>query len=135
MKEQVAQIVVAYLRKNSVAPSDVPAVIAQVYESLTVLTQPQPAEPETPLKPAVPIRRSVNPEYITCLECGANATLLRPHLASAHNLTPAGYRERWNLPSDYPLVAPGYTARRSEWAKAGGFGRKGAATGQASARA
>jgi predicted transcriptional regulator len=121
MKEQVAQIVVAYLRKNSVAPSDLPAVIAQVYQSLTGLTRPQAAE--TPLKPAVPIRRSVNPEYIACLECGAKVTLLRPHLANAHNLTPVDYRERWKLANDYPLVAPNYAARRSEWARAAGFGR------------
>lgn len=67
MKEQVAEIVAAYLRKNNVASSDVPAVITQVYRSLAGL---RPAEPETPLKPAVPIRRSVSPGYITCLECG-----------------------------------------------------------------
>jgi predicted transcriptional regulator len=119
MKEQVAEIVAAYLRNNSVDPSDVPAVIAQVYQSLTGLAQPPLAEPE----PAVPIRRSVNRDYIVCLACGTRATLLRRHLANAHNLTPADYSERWNLPSDYPLVAPGYTARRSEWAKATGLGR------------
>jgi predicted transcriptional regulator len=131
MKEQVAQIVVAYFRKNSVAPSDVPAVIAQVYQSLIGITQPLPAEPD----PAVPIRRSVNPEYIACLECGAKATLLRPHLANAHNLMPADYRERWNLPSDYPMVAPRYAARRSEWARAAGLGRKHGKGGEASKRA
>src|SRR5215469_9387870 len=116
MKERVAEIVAAYLRKNSVAPSDVPAVITQVYQSLAQLGQPQPAE--TPLQPAVPIRRSVNPEYITCLECGAKGAMLRRHLMAAHNMTPADYRQRWNLPSDYPVVAPSYAARRSEMAKA-----------------
>jgi len=120
MKEQVAEIVAAYLRNNSVAPSDIPAIIAQVYQSLAGLTQPPPAEPE----PAVPIRRSVNPEYITCLDCGAKAKMLRRHLATAHNMTPAEYRERWKLPTDYPLVAPSYAARRSEMAKALGLGRK-----------
>jgi predicted transcriptional regulator len=105
MKEQVAEIVAAYLRKNSVAPSDVPAVIAQVYQSLAGLGQPQPVEPEAP-NPAVPIRRSVNPEYVVCLDCGAKAKMLRRHLASAHNMTPAEYRQRWKLPTDHPLVAP-----------------------------
>jgi predicted transcriptional regulator len=124
MKEQVAEIVAAYLRNNSVAPSDVPAVITQVYRSLAELGQPQPAEPEAP-NPAVPIRRSINPEYITCLDCGAKAKMLRRHLASAHNLTPADYRGRWKLPTDYPLVAPSYAARRSEMAKALGLGRRG----------
>jgi predicted transcriptional regulator len=132
MKEQVAEIVAAYLRKNSVAPGDVPAVIAQVYQSLAGLGQSQPAE--TPLQPVVPIRRSVNPEYITCLECGAKGAMLRRHLASAHKLTPTEYRQRWNLPSDYPVVAPSYAARRSEMAKALGLGRRPAPAGQASGR-
>jgi predicted transcriptional regulator len=133
MKEHVAEIVAAYLRKNSVVPSDVPAIIAQVYQSLVELGQPQP--PETSLQPAVPIRRSVNPEYITCLECGAKGAMLRRHLMAAHNLTPADYRERWKLPTDYPVVAPSYAARRSEMAKALGLGRRPAAAGQASKRA
>jgi predicted transcriptional regulator len=123
MKEKVAEIVAAYLRNNSVSPNDVPAVIAQVYQSLAGLGQPQPVEPEAP-SPAVPIRRSVNPEYITCLDCGAKAKMLRRHLLAAHNLTPADYRERWKLPTDYPLVAPVYAARRSEMAKANGLGRR-----------
>jgi len=131
MKEHVAEIVAAYLRNNSVSLSDVPVIIAQVYRSLTGLTQPQAAEPE----PAVPIRRSINPEYITCLDCGAKAKMLRRHLTSAHNLTPADYRERWKLPTDYPLVAPRYAARRSELAKALGLGKRDGAGGQAAKRA
>ena len=120
MKEQVAEIVAAYLRNNSVAPSDIPSIIAQVYQSLADLGQPQPVE----LEPAVPIRRSVNPEYVVCLECGARAKMLRRHLTSAHNLTPVEYRERWKLPTDYPLVAPRYAAARSELAKALGLGKR-----------
>ena len=131
MKEQVAEIVAAYLRNNSVAPSDIPAIIAQVYQSLAGLTQPPPAEPE----PAVPIRRSVNPEYITCLDCGAKAKMLRRHLTSAHNLTPAEYRERWKLPTDYPLVAPRYAAARSELAKTLGLGKRPEMGGAAPKRA
>jgi predicted transcriptional regulator len=121
MKEQVAEIVAAYLRKNSIDPGEVPAVITQVYQSLTTLGQPQTVEPA---EPAVPIRRSVNPEYIVCLECGTKAKMLKRHLTSAHNLTPAAYRERWKLPPDYPLVAPRYAAARSELAKALGLGKR-----------
>jgi predicted transcriptional regulator len=124
MKEHVAEIVAAYVGKNRVEAGELPALIVSVSQALASLGQ-APA-PEVPA-PAVPIRRSVNPAYITCLDCGARVTLLRRHLANAHNLTPANYSERWNLPSDYPLVAPGYTARRSEWAKATGLGRMGAA--------
>src|SRR5215469_3824405 len=131
MKEQVAEIVAAYLRNNTVAPTDVAAVITQVYQSLANLGRPQFVEPE----PAVPVRRSVNPEYIVCLYCGAKGVMLRRHLASAHNLTPAEYRERWKLPTDYPLVAPRYAARRSELAKAAGLGRRHGRGGQASKRA
>jgi predicted transcriptional regulator len=123
VKEQVAEIVAAYLRNNSVAPSDIPAVITQVYQSLARLGQSQAVEPEAP-NPAVPIRRSVHPEYVVCLDCGAKAKMLRRHLLAAHNLTPADYRERWKLPTDYPLVAPIYAARRSEMAKAIGLGRR-----------
>jgi predicted transcriptional regulator len=83
----------------------------------------------------VPIRRSVHPEYVVCLECGAKAKMLRRHLANAHNLTPADYRQRWTLPTDYPVVAPAYAARRSAFAKAAGFGRKRDAGGRASKRA
>jgi predicted transcriptional regulator len=133
MKEQVAAIVAAYLQNNSVASSDVPAVITQVYQSLAGLGQPQPSE--TPLQPAVPIRRSVNPEYITCLECGATAKILRRHLMTAHNLTRADYRQRWKLPTEYPLIAPAYAARRSELAKANGLGRNRGKDAGASKRA
>jgi predicted transcriptional regulator len=133
MKEQVAEIVAAYLRNNSVAPSDIPAIIAQVYQSLAGLGQPQPSE--TPLQPAVPIRRSVNAEHVVCLDCGVKKKLLRRHLANAHNLTPADYRERWKLPTDYPLVAPNYAVRRSEMAKAAGLGRTPHTRGRASERA
>jgi len=126
MKEQVAEIVAAYLRKNKVAAGDVPTVIAQVYQSLTGLGQPWPAEPEpAALKPAVPIRRSITKDFVVCLECGAKGAMLRRHLKTAHELTPAAYRQRWNLPSDYPLVAPTYAARRSEMAKSIGLGTSG----------
>src|SRR5262249_34124412 len=133
MKEQVAEIVAAYLRKNSVSPSDLPAVITQVHQSLAGLGQPQPVE--TLLTPAVPIRRSVNPEYVVSLDGGDKAKMLGRHRASAHNLTPAEYRERWKLPTESPMTAPSYAARRSEMAKAIGLGRRPDTSGQASKRA
>jgi predicted transcriptional regulator len=124
MKEQVAEIVAAYLRRNSVAATDVPAVIVQVYQALAGIGRAQPGTEETGMKPAVPIRRSVTNEFLTCLECGAKAKMLRRHLKATHNLTTDDYRARWNLPLDYPVVAPNYRARRSEIAKTFGLGRR-----------
>jgi predicted transcriptional regulator len=123
MKEQVAEIVAAYLRNKSVAPSDIPALIAQVYQSLAGIGQPRPVEPEGPT-PAVSIRRSVTPEYVVCLNCGAKGKMLKRHIMAAHNMTPDEYRQRWKLAADHPLVAPGHSARRSEFAKAIGLGKK-----------
>lgn len=123
MKEQTAEIVAAYLRNNTVATSDIPTVIAQVYQTLSTLSQP-PAGPEaSALKSAVSVRRSVSDDAITCLECGAKGQMLRRHLKTAHNLTPEDYRDRWNLPAEYPMAAPSYAARRSAMAKAMGLGK------------
>jgi predicted transcriptional regulator len=126
MKEQTAEIVAAYLSNNTVATKDVPTVIAEVYRSPAGLGQSQSATPETgaPPQPAVPIRRSVKKAFIVCLECGAKGSMLKRHLQTTHNLTPGTYRQRWNLPNDYPLVAPDYAARRSELAKAVGLGTR-----------
>jgi len=129
MKEQTAEIVAAYLSNNAVAAKDVPTVITEVYRSLTGLVQPQSAKAGTgaPLQPAVPIRRSINNAFIVCLECGAKGAMLKRHLHTAHSLTPEAYRQRWNLPTDYPMVARDYSARRSELAKAVGLGKRGRA--------
>lgn len=123
MKGQVVKIVVAYLRKNIVTPSDIPTVITQVYQSLAALGR-SPVEPPglATRKPAVPIRRSVAGEFVICLECGARGVTLRRHLNRVHSLTPDEYRERWRLPASYPLIAPNYTARRSQSARAHGLG-------------
>ena len=124
IKEQVAEIVAAYLHKNAVASNDIAAVITEVYQSLAALGR-SPIEPsEEPRKPAVPIRRSVADEFVTCLECGARGVTLRRHLNIAHSLTPDEYRHRWRLPASHPLIAPNYTARRSEFAKAHGLGER-----------
>jgi predicted transcriptional regulator len=121
MKEQVAEIVAAYVGKNTIEPSQLPDLIAAVSEALTGLGQ-EPAAPE-PLIPAVPIRRSVGAESITCLDCGHQSKVLKRHLMTAHSLSPEGYRARWKLASDYPMVATNYSARRSELAKTSGLGK------------
>ena len=121
MKEQVAEIVASYLKKNKVNPDEIAGVIGQVYSSLSRLGQPL-VMAEAP-RPAVPIRRSVGPDAITCLSCGYRGQMLKRHLTSAHHLTPDEYRKQWNLPIDYPMVAISYSTRRSELAKQFGLGK------------
>jgi predicted transcriptional regulator len=124
MKELVAEIVVAYVGKNHVDPSELPSLIASVSKALAGLGT-APAAPTTTLTPAVPIRRSVGADTITCLDCGYRAQMLKRHLMTAHGMTTGEYRVRWNLPSDYAVVAKNYSARRSELAKSLGLGRRG----------
>jgi predicted transcriptional regulator len=121
MKERVAEIVAAYVRKNRVELGALPELIASVSRSLGGLGQPiiEPAS----LTPAVPIRRSVGAETITCLDCGFKSQMLKRHLSSAHGMTVDEYRARWSLPNDYPIVARNYSARRSELAKKFGLGK------------
>ena len=118
-----AQIVAAYLGNNTVALSDVPAVINSVYSAITKAGSSQPSGSETEkLVPAVPVKKSVRPDHIVCLECGKKNKMLKRHLASEHDLTPADYRNKWNLPAEYPMTAPEYAAQRSELAKSSGLG-------------
>jgi predicted transcriptional regulator len=124
MKEWVAEIVAAYVRKNQINGAELPALIASVSQSLASLGQ-SPIPMLGPFTPAVPIRRSVGAEAIICLDCGAKAKMLKRHLFNAHGMTPDEYRARWSLPADYPLVSKNYAARRSELAKAAGLGRRG----------
>ena len=119
---QVVEIVSSYVRHNTIAADDLRRVIADVYRALAGGEQPAPVQ--EPQRPAVPIRRSVGPEEVVCLECGHRARTLRRHLREAHGLSPDEYRARWGLAADYPLVATGYSARRSAIAKASGFGRR-----------
>jgi predicted transcriptional regulator len=135
MKEYVVEIVAAYLRKNAVAVGNIPGIIAQVHQSLAELRRPRIEPPEEPGKPAVPIRRSVADEFVTCLECGAKNVTLRRHLNAAHGLMPDEYRLRWRLPASHPLVAPNYRARRAELARAHGLGARGTAAVKRRARA
>jgi predicted transcriptional regulator len=127
-KALVAQILSSYLSNNTVAANDLPTVIESVKRAFSAagdsaqLTAAE-AEPQK-WQPAVPIKRSVTAEEITCLCCGEGFKSLKRHLQTAHQLTPEGYRAAFDLKSDYPLVAPAYAARRSDLAKALGLGRK-----------
>src|ERR1700676_4965895 len=122
MKEHVADIVAAFLKRHQVPAQELPALIASVSQSLGSLGE-APAAVPAPLTPAVPIRSSVGAETITCLDCGKKAKMLKRHLTTSHGLTVDEYRTRWGLPSDYPMVAPNYAARRSELARSIGLGR------------
>lgn len=117
-------IVAAYVGRNVVAAGAVPDLIRSVHQALEELagTAPPPAPEERP-KPAVPIGRSVQHEYIVCLEDGKRLKMLKRYLRSRYNLSPDEYRRRWGLPPDYPMVAPAYAARRSDFAKQIGLGR------------
>ena len=129
MSDQVlslaAQIVSAHVAHNTVAVESLPALIQSVYSTLSNAGTAAP-EPEK-LQPAVPIKKSVFPDHIVCLEDGKKLKMLKRHLKTAYDLTPEQYRERWNLPRDYPMVAPNYAEKRSALAKSIGLGRKPAA--------
>ena len=118
-----ADITSAYLGYNKVATGDVADLIGSIHHALQQAGNP--ARPETSKQePAVSIRASVKPDSITCLECGQKSKMLKRHLQTAHGLAPAAYREKWDLPRDYPLVASNYAAQRSTLAKTTGLGRK-----------
>jgi predicted transcriptional regulator len=121
--EKAVGIVAAYVSHNSLRASDLPDLITSVHASIRLLAQgvaPTPASP--PETPAVPIKKSVTKDYIVCLEDGKKFKSLRRHLSSFHNLTPDQYRAKWGLPSDHPMVAPSYSATRSQLAKDSGLG-------------
>ncbi|GAN55108.1 MucR family transcriptional regulator [Tanticharoenia sakaeratensis] len=120
--ELTAQIVAAHVAHNPVAGDALPGLIKQVFQALEGAGAVEP-EPERP-QPAVPIKRSVFPDYIVCLEDGKKLKMLKRHLQSAYGMSPEQYRERWGLPSDYPLVAPNYAERRATLAREIGLGRK-----------
>jgi predicted transcriptional regulator len=118
-----AEIVAAHVSKNAVAPADLPRLIQEVYRTLSAVGQPEPPQPDRP-RPAVPIKKSVTPGYLVCLEDGKKLKMLKRHLKAAYNLTPEQFREGWRLPADYPMVAPDYAGRRSALAKQIGLGTK-----------
>ena len=119
--ELTAQIVAAQMEENSVAATDLPALIQTVYRTIAGLGQAPvtSAQPE----PAVAIKKSVFADHIVCLKCGKSLKMLKRHLTTDHKFTPAEYRSRWNLPTTYPIVATDYAARRSVLARDSGLGR------------
>ena len=117
----VATIVSSYVKHNTVSADALPTVIASVHQALSSLGKP--ALPVEPRAPAVPVRQSVRPDYVVCLECGFRSQTLRRHLRVQHGLERAAYFGRWQLPPDHPITAPGYSARRSAMAKEIGLGR------------
>jgi predicted transcriptional regulator len=120
--EMAAGIVSAYVSNNTVQPSDIPSLIAQVHAALLRVATGGDVPVET-ARPAVSVKKSMTPDYLVCLEDGKRFKSLKRHLRSQYNMSPEQYREKWNLPADYPMVAPNYAAQRSEFAKKIGLGR------------
>ncbi len=118
--ELVSKIVSAYVSRNSLTPGELPQLIRTVHEALKTPEQVAASRPE----PAVPIKKSVHPDYVICLEDGMKLKMLKRHLRASYDMSPDEYRQRWGLPADYPMVAPKYAAVRSELAKKIGLGRK-----------
>jgi predicted transcriptional regulator len=123
--ELTAEIVAAYVANNPVAQSDLPKLIGEVYRSLSGAANVVEHKQEQPEpKPAVPIRKSITADYIICLEDGKKFKSVKRHLRTHHDLSPEQYREKWNLASDYPMVAPNYAQARSSLAKKIGLGQR-----------
>jgi predicted transcriptional regulator len=122
--ELAANIVSAYVSHNSVPSSEIPGLISQIYTALKRVSGAQATTAAEPPKPAIPIKRSVTPEYIVCLEDGLKFKSLKRHLRTRYNLAPDQYREKYGLPPDYPMVAPNYAAARSKLAKDMGLGQQ-----------
>ncbi len=118
-----ADIVAAYVGQNTVSASVIPELIRTVHQSLCALNSAEAPTTVEKNKPAVPVSRSVQHEYITCLEDGKRLKMLKRYLRSHYDMSPEDYRRKWGLPPDYPMVAPAYAARRSDFAKQIGLGK------------
>src|SRR4051794_31123711 len=123
-----SDIIAAYVSNNPVPVSDLPAMIKSVHATLGALSGGAVSEATTSQKPAVPVKRSITPEYIVCLEDGKKLKMLKRYLRSSYKLSPEEYRAKWGLPADYPMVAPNYAAQLPEFAKKIGLGRPPPAT-------
>jgi predicted transcriptional regulator len=119
-----AEIVSAYVSNNTVASGEIPALINQVHSALLKVSSGETPASSEPPRPAVPVKRSINPDYLICLEDGKKFKSLKRHLRSQYDMTPEQYREKWGLPHDYPMVAPNYAAARSTLAKQMGLGQQ-----------
>jgi predicted transcriptional regulator len=123
--EMTADIVSAYVGHNNVAASELPALIQAVHRSLSDVSAPVEAVPAPAQDPAVPIKRSITPGYLVCLEDGRKFKSLKRHLRTKYDMSPEDYRAKWDLPKDYPMVAPDYAKARSDLAKQMGLGQGG----------
>src|SRR5882724_3828332 len=127
----MVDIVAAYVGRNKVSLSDVGSIIGTVYASLEGMTDEVQPKKVAPQVPAVPIKKSVMPDYLVCLEDGKKVKMLKRYLRTSYGMTPAQYRAKWGLPVDYPMAAPNYTLARSDFAKKVGFGTKKARSARA----
>ncbi len=118
-----SDVVASYVSNNTVTQNDLPKIIEDVYKALEGAGSEGSLVADRP-QPAVPIKRSITPDYLICLEDGKKLKMLKRHLKTAYNMTPEEYRERWGLPADYPMVAPSYAERRSKLAKDIGLGTR-----------
>jgi len=121
--DRTATIVAAHVRNNAIGTDEVPRLVREVHNTLVQVESGEAASPEAQ-NPAVPIKKSVTPNYLVCLEDGRKFKTLKRHLKKAYNMTPQEYREKWGLPETYPMVAPNYAKERSRIAKEIGLGRK-----------
>ncbi len=120
--ELTTEIVAAHVSNNTLPVNDLPQLIQDVYKTLANVGNGQVSAER--LQPAVSIKKSINPDYIVCLEDGKKLKMLKRHLKTAYNMSPEDYREKWGLPRDYPMVAPNYAKHRSSLAKKIGLGTK-----------
>ena len=125
--EMTADIVSAFVSNNSVPASDLPALIQSVHRALSGVTITPEVVEAAPREPAVPVKKSVHPDFIVCLEDGRKFKSLKRHLRTKYNMSPEEYRAKWTLPKDYPMVAPNYAKARSDLAKQMGLGQGGRA--------
>jgi len=123
--EMTADIVSAYVGNNSVATADLPNLIQSVHRALASVASGVEAVEAAPKEPAVPLKRSITPDFLICLEDGRKFKSLKRHLRTKYNMSPEEYRAKWGLPKDYPMVAPNYAKARSELAKQMGLGQGG----------
>ena len=121
---RMVDIVSAYVGRNKVTLPEVGNIISTVYASLEGLTDEVPQKKAAPQAPAVPVKKSITPDYLICLEDGKRVKMLKRYLRTSYGMTPAQYRAKWGLPVDYPMAAPNYTLARSDFAKKVGFGTK-----------
>jgi len=122
--KMAVDIVSAYVGNNKISQEHIAEVIQSTYQTLNTLQSNASSPTREAQKPAVPVRKSITPDYLICLEDGKKLKMLKRHLRTNYGMTPEDYRAKWNLPIDYPIVAPNYAIQRSEFAKSIGLGRK-----------